>query len=227
MLNETASYYATLPFWELVAVFTALAYVILAAKQNIWCWPAALISTTIYTVIFYEVYLWMDSLLQIYYFVMAIYGWYCWRNVSSLSQTNKVQQGSESSNKALPVSSWPLICHIKAICILAAISLGLGFFMASNTPTDFPYLDSLTTVFAVYATYLVAQKVLENWLYWVAIDALSIYLYIEKGLMPTAVLFVLYTGIALAGYFVWRKNYVEQQTSKNQNDTSLENVADA
>lgn len=219
MLAESANYYLSLPFWELIAVFSALIYVVLAAKQNIWCWPAALVSTVIYTVIFYEVYLWMDSLLQIYYFAMAIYGWYCWRhlgtakNETSLTGVNK----ERNANSDLAISSWALATHIKAIIILGIISLALGYFMASNTPTHFPYLDSLTTVFAVFATYLVAQKVLENWLYWVAIDALSIYLYIEKGLNPTALLFILYTVIAIIGYFTWRKNYIS--TNRNENDS--------
>ena len=69
-VDTVLSYFTTLPLWELIAVFTALTYTILAAKGNIWCWPAALISTAIYTVIFYDVYLWMDSFLQVYYLGM-------------------------------------------------------------------------------------------------------------------------------------------------------------
>ena len=79
--------------------------------------------------------------------------------------------------------------------------------MANYTPADFPYLDTFTTVFAVFATYLVTQKVLENWLYWVVIDAVSIYLYQAKDLMPTVVLFSLYTVIATFGYFKWQNLY--------------------
>lgn len=197
-MTEIYQYFTQLPLWELIAVISALAYVVLAAKENIWCWPAALVSTMIYSVIFYDVYLWMDSLLQVYYVVMAIYGWYCWQHLV------KSDQGAQQ------IQSWSFILHLKVCAILFVISLGVGWLMASYTPTDFPYLDSATTVFAVFSTYLVAKKVLENWLYWVVIDAVSIYLYIEKGLMPTAALFVLYVFMATYGYFQWlakhRKN---------------------
>ncbi len=198
MLEQTLKYFTELPLWELLAVIAALFYVVLAAKENIWCWPAALVSTVIYTVIFYDVYLWMDSLLQVYYIAMAIYGWYCWRT----SKTDVLE-----STAGQKIQTWSLIVHVKYAMVLTAISLALGWFMATFTPADFPYLDSLTTVFAVFSTYLVAKKVLENWLYWIAIDALSIYLYIEKGLQPTAVLFVLYVFIAAIGYYYWYRKY--------------------
>jgi nicotinamide mononucleotide transporter len=195
-MSEILHYYWQLPHWELIAVFTALLYVVLAAKENIWCWPAALISTMIYTVIFYDVFLWMDSLLQVYYLAMAVYGWFCWRKVSTSRDTKKGTQ--------LKIQSWSLILHVKVVIILTGISFSVGWLMDSYTPTDFPYIDSATTVFAVFATYLVTKKVLENWLYWIVIDAVSIYLYIEKGLLPTAVLFGLYVVLASYGYIKWQ-----------------------
>jgi len=197
---ETYQYFSQLPLWELIAVFTSIAYVVLAAKENIWCWPAALISTVIYTVIFYDVYLWMDSLLQVYYLIMAVYGWYCWRQHIS-------NQHSAKQQPVLKIQSWPLVLHLKVIFVLTIVSLFVGWLMANYTPTSFPYLDSATTVFAVFATYLVAKKVLENWLYWIVIDLVSIYLYIEKGLVPTAALFILFVIMASYGYLKWLAKY--------------------
>lgn len=208
-LQAALSNFADLPFWELLAVITSLLYVVLAAKENVWCWPAALVSTVIYTVIFYDVYLWMDALLQIYYLAMAIYGWYCWNKTApTVQNTSNNSQGS-----LLAIQSWPLLFHIKIIVLLTACSLATGWLMDNYTPTDFPYLDSATTVFAVFATYLVTKKVLETWLYWVVIDAVSIYLYIEKGLQPTVILFTLYVIIAIAGYVIWQRNYKKSQYS--------------
>jgi nicotinamide mononucleotide transporter len=92
--------------------------------------------------------------------------------------------------------------------------LVLGYVIANYTPAAFPYLDTFTTVFAVFATYLVTQKVLENWLYWVVIDAISIYLYIEKGLIPTTVLFIIYVIIAAYGYFKWQAIYRQSKANK-------------
>lgn len=202
LLQVTVNYFTGLPFWELLAVLSALIYVVLAAKENIWCWPAALVSTVIYTVIFYDVYLWMDSLLQVYYLVMALYGWYCWRKVLPLDNTKP-----DAFELAQTIQTWSLLFHAKVIVLLTACSLTIGWLMASYTPTDFPYLDATTTVFAVFATYLVTKKVLENWLYWIVIDVVSIYLYLEKGLQPTAVLFGLYVVMAIVGYALWYGKY--------------------
>lgn len=198
-MSDFFSYYAQLPLLEWFGVLAALLYVIFAACQNILCWPAALVSTILYTYIFYDVYLWMDSLLQVYYIIMALYGWYCWTKVDI--------------NKPTIISTWPWKKHLNINMVLIVISFGLGYLMANYTPTDFPYLDSFTTVFAVFTTYLVTQKVLENWLYWIVIDAASIFIYFEKSLEPTAYLFILYVGLACFGYLRWLANYKAQQSN--------------
>lgn len=192
-------YLAMLPWLELVAMLLSLAYVVLAARGSIWCWPAAFIGTAIYTVIFYDVSLLMDSALNVYYLIMAVYGYWIWqKNAQSQRQQNTLP---------LAIVSWQTNWHMKACVILTIISFILGYVMANNTTASFPYLDTFTTVFAVFATYLVAQKVLENWLYWIVIDAISIYLYIEKGLIPTTVLFIINVIIAVYGYFKWQSIY--------------------
>lgn len=199
LLASFVDYSASLPWLELIAMLLALAYVILAAVGSIWCWPAAFISTALYTVIFYDVLLLMDSALNVYYLVMAVYGFWVWQKDASTNQN--------PNNLALTIVSWQLSFHIKACLFLTVVSVGLGYIMANYTPADFPYLDTFTTVFAVFATYLVTQKVLENWLYWVVIDAVSIYLYQAKDLMPTVVLFSLYTVVATFGYLKWQNLY--------------------
>lgn len=203
-------YFSSLPLLELTAVLTSLLYVVLAAKGNVWCWPAAFISTVIYTAIFYDVYLWMDSLLQVYYLFMAVYGWFCWRNGNQQQVTAITKQVNIEQASAAPIQSWSINFHIKAITLLSLLSMVLGYLMATYTPAHFPYFDSATTVFAIFATYMVAKKVLENWLYWVVIDLVSIYLYQRKELTPTAVLFGLYAVIAAYGYYHWKKTFRAQ-----------------
>ncbi len=152
----------------------------------------------------------MDSALNIYYLVMAVYGYLAWQKNTSTSTA----QNQPTKNAPLAIISWSGNRHLKICLILTITSLVVGYIIANYTPASFPYLDTFTTVFAVFATYLVTQKVLENWLYWVVIDALSIYLYIEKGLIPTTVLFIIYVIIAAYGYFKWlaiyRRSKVEQ-----------------
>jgi len=199
-MNIVFNYLSSLPLLELTAMLLSLAYVTLAARGSLWCWPAAFISTAIYSVIFYDVLLLMDSALNIYYLIMAIYGYWAWTNGQSQS--------------SIKVITWKINCHLKVIASLIIIALGLGYIMANYTPAHFPYLDSLTTTFAIFATYLVTQKVLENWLYWIVIDLASIYLYIEKDLLPTAILFIIYIIIAVYGYIKWRSLYQNNNLSQ-------------
>ena len=182
--------------WEIIAVVLAIAYLLLAVKQNLWCWVAAFFSTLIYSVLFFDVSLLMDSALNVYYLVMAVYGWYSWK-YGNLLQTQQ----------SLKVNSYDIKKHIKIIIILSVISLIFGFIMSSYTSADFAYLDSATTVFAVFTTYMLTKKVLENWIYWIIIDALSIYIYINKGFYLTAVLFAFYTILAFVAYKKWKEEY--------------------
>ena len=101
--TEIVTYFTTLPVLELIAVVASLLYVVLAAKGNLWCWPAAILSTVLYTVIFYDVYLWMDSALQLYYLLMAVYGWLCWRKnaVASDLENNGTSAAPRINSKVL------------------------------------------------------------------------------------------------------------------------------
>jgi len=173
----------------------AIVYILLAIRQNIWCWPAAFFSTLIYSILFFDVSLLMDSALNVYYLIMAIYGWYSWK------------YGGKLQEKELEVTSYGLSKNIKIILILTVISFAFGYVMANYTSADFAYVDSFTTVFAVFTTYMLAKKVLENWIYWIVIDAISIYIYIEKGLNLTAILFVIYTVLAFVAYKKWKEEY--------------------
>lgn len=214
LLLTLSDYLTNLPWLELVAMLLALAYIVLAAQGSLWCWPAAFISTALYTVIFYDVLLLMDSALNAYYLVMAVYGYWVWHK----NMPTNTEGGSATKSPPLAIVSWSLNIHVKACMTLTVISFVLGYLIANYTPATFPYLDTFTTVFAIFATYLVTQKVLENWLYWVIIDAVSIYLYIEKGLIPTTVLFIIYVIIATYGYFKWQALY--KQTNAKNIDTS-------
>jgi nicotinamide mononucleotide transporter len=202
---------------EWIAMLLSLAYVLLAARGSIWCWPAAFISTALYTYIFYEYLLLMDSALNTYYLIMAVYGYWAWRKNAKdeLATTNTALSGNAKQEKTFIVVSWQMSWHLKACAILAVISTGWGYIMANYTPADFAYLDTFTTVYAVFATYLITQKVLENWIYWIVIDFVSIYLYVQKALYPTTLLFIIFVGVAFYGYAQWKKLLVNKQPNIN------------
>ena len=127
----------------------------------------------------------------------AVPSWWQWRLRSSDKNEVSIQVWSLSRHGVVAIS----------VCMLVSIS---GYLLEENTSAALPYLDSLTTWGAVITTYMVAHKVLENWLYWLLIDGVSIYLYIDRGLYFTALLFVVYIVIAVFGYFHWRALYREK-----------------
>jgi nicotinamide mononucleotide transporter len=204
ILSHVIIYFQQLPWLELIAMVFSLAYVFLAAKGSLWCWPAAFISTALYSYIFYDVLLLMDSALNAYYLVMAVYGYWQW---------SKNTNSQQDSSATLVIVSWSASWHIKICLGLAILASTVGYFMATYTQADFAYLDTFTTVYALFATYLVTQKVLENWLYWIVIDVVSIYLYIEKGLVPTTVLFIILVIVACYGYLKWLTLYKKSAIS--------------
>lgn len=185
---------------ELIAVVLGIAYLLLAARENILCWYAAFISTAIYILLFWDVSLYMESALQVYYVAMAIYGWWQWRG------------GDRTTNK-LAIRTLSRKQHsvaIGSVIILATIN---GYLLNRYTDAALPYLDAFTTWGAVLTTWMVAKKILENWLYWIVIDSLSIYLYLERGLALTAVLFALYVLLCFFGYAKWLNHYRQQSVN--------------
>ena len=189
-----------LSYWEVIAVILGIAYLVLAMRQNSLCWYAAFGSTAIYTWLFFDVSLLMESALSLYYLVMAVYGWYVWNKGS----------GDPTDSKSLPVITWNKKQHgltIISVCILSLVS---GYLLSNHTSAALPYLDSFTTWGAVITTYMVAKKVLENWIYWIVIDTLAIYLYIDRELYLTALLMGIYVVLAFIGFKAWNKSYHSQ-----------------
>ncbi|WP_016954512.1 nicotinamide riboside transporter PnuC [Catenovulum agarivorans] len=212
LFNSIANEVLAMNWLELIAVIASLAYVILAGKSNIWCWPAAMLASGIYCYIFLDVNLFMDSALQVYYIAMAVYGWLQWRQIAfSLDDEEATVIEDEHPDDVAPVQSWPLQLHFKLIAVLSLVSLVLGYVMENYTQADFAYLDTFTTVFSVYATYLIAIRLLETWLYWVVIDIAGLYIYSEKSLNLTMLLFAGYTVLAAWAYWQWRTLYQQQQ----------------
>ncbi|MEY3018215.1 MAG: hypothetical protein RL336_1350 [Pseudomonadota bacterium] len=174
---------------ELVAMLLALLYLVLAIMEKRACWVAAFLSTAMYTLVFWDVSLLMESALQIYYMAMAIYGWWYWH----------------SDDAQAPIVRWPARQHITVFLAVLGASAVSGVLLDNYTTAALPYLDAFTTWASIVTTWMVARKVLENWLYWVVIDAASIYLYVARDLYITAWLFVLYVVLACVGYWQWKR----------------------
>jgi len=184
---------AALSWVDWVVTITALIYVILAARENIWCWFWGIISCSLWAYASFTFYdLWLDAILQVFYVIMAFAGIYQWRY-------------SRQAGDDLPITRMKTQNHALVLAGGIALAWIFGALFDEYTPAAATYLDAVTTIFSVIATFLLVRKRLENWLYWIAIDGLYSYLYFSRGAYLFALLMVLYTGIALAAYFRWRK----------------------
>lgn len=194
--------------WENLAVVLAIAYLLLILFEQRIAWICAFISTSIYILLFWKVYLFMDAALNVYYLAMAVYGWLQWSK-------------QKDSGKSVKIHSWPWQKHLLAITGIILVSGISGYILTNNTEAAWPYIDSLTTWASVFTTVLVARKVLENWLYWIVIDGISVFVYLERGLTSTAYLFAAYVVIVIIGWFKWRK-MMNNETSNRVNSATTQ-----
>ena len=185
---------------EYGAVAFAVAYLVLAIRQSVWCWPAALISAVLSTILFFDARLLMESGLQLFYAAIAVYGWYQWT------------RGDHGHGVVIRLWRWRR--HVLVIAgILVASSVCA--WALSGTRQVMPFVDSFTTVAAVVTQYMVAKKVLENWLYWFVIDSVSIYLYVSRDLYLYAGLFVVYLILIVIGFRQWLSDWrLQHATSR-------------
>ena len=193
-LESILDAFSVMPAWEIVAVVFGIAYVLLAAKESLWAWFFGFFSTLIYTILFWDGALLFSSLLNFYYMVMAVYGFTLWRK-------DKV------SSKELIITSWSFYKNTRLIITGTMIALVVGYLSSTYTIANFAYLDSFVMTFSVIATWMLANKILENWLFWIAIDTAAVVLYWKSGYHATIVLFMFYIILAVYGYFSWKKAF--------------------
>jgi len=192
-LQGITSAFAQMSGWEVFAVILGMTYVILAAKESQWAWPFAFFSTLIYTILFWDGALISSSVLNFYYMAMAIYGFILWKE--------------DEEGARLSISTLALKQHILIIASGLVGSVVLGYLSETYLGARFAYLDAFVMVFSGITTWMMAKKVLENWLYWMIIDSTAIVLYFKSGYLATIVLFVLYVVLAFYGYASWRKRF--------------------
>jgi len=191
-LQSIIDAFSAMPIWELLAVVFGIAYILLAAKESLWTWLFAFMGTLIYTILFWNSALLSSSLLNFYYMGMAIYGFVLWRSGGKNGEELEITQWSVKKNIFLILSGF----------IIATI---VGYLSDTYTNAQFAYLDTFVMVFSVLATWMLANKVLENWIYWIVVDSAAVVLYWQSGYIATIVLFVLYVILAFYGYASWRK----------------------
>jgi len=181
---------------EAIAVAAGLVYVVLILRRNRWGWVAGALSSSIYIVIAARARLPMQSLLQMYYVGMAVYGWFSWKR-------NAEQEEGR-------IFRWPLLRHLLVALVILVASAASARVLAAETRAAWPLLDSLATWISLVATWLLARSVLENWVYWIAADLIMVGLFLQQGLQFTAGLFVAYIIVSGLGLRSWLARYRRQ-----------------
>ena len=181
---------------EWLAVVSSIIYVILAAKRLILCWLFAFIGSALFVYLCYIGDLYIESILQLFYVVMAVVGWVSWKK-------------SESENSS--IKKWGMNYHFLNIVLSGVVAFILGYIFDNYTNQASPYVDAFTTCYSLSATFMVTRKILGNWIYWIIIDLVSIYLYAQRDYNLTAVQYGLFTILAVFGFIAWLNEYKLQK----------------
>lgn len=193
-------------FWgnkiEVLGAILGLLYIFFSIRQHILTWATGLLTSLLYTVVFFESGFYADMGLQVYYVFISIYGWYYWLKGDKLK--------TEEDDKQVPVKKIPRTVLIKSAVATILIYFMLLFILTRFTNSTVPIMDSLTTAFSITATWMLAKKYIEHWIIWIFVDIVSAGLYVYKNLWPTVILFLVYTAMAVIGYFEWKKDLTKQ-----------------
>jgi nicotinamide mononucleotide transporter len=186
---------------EWVAFSFGVLYVVLMAWERTAAWTSALISSLAYVYVCFTTDLFLESFLQLFYAGMGIYGWISW--------------SKRSSEDWIPIH-WRLKNHLVFLLIGLVLSFVVGLFFDLRTAQVNPYMDAGITVFSLTATFLSVKKVVENWYYWLVIDAFSLYLYGSQSLYVSALLFLIYMVFSVVGLVKWKGRMTSELKMKNE-----------
>lgn len=190
MPDFVSSYLSNATAPEIGALVFGVAYVALAARGNVLCWPAGILASGLSIVIAARSNYLADVVKESYYVAMGFYGWFFWTQKTADDAVHPITTRSVAFNTRLIVAG-------------AALSVLVGYYF-STLGSSLPYLDAATTVFAFSTTWLVARRILENWLYWIVINTAGIYMYVRTGAYFFSLLLALYTVFAVLGYVRWK-----------------------
>ncbi len=188
-------------WFEFVATITGIICVYLQTKEKSWAWPFGIVSVSLLSIIFYNNKLLSDFILHIIFLILNIYGWWSWSNRDSTN--NNVKATSTLNHKNL----------IKWMATVAFLFPIWGWLMNKYFDASLAYIDAFTTVGSLVAQYLLAQKVIENWIFWIVVDIICIGVYFYKDLYFVSFLFFVYLILCTYGWYSWKKEMAATETA--------------
>jgi nicotinamide mononucleotide transporter len=188
---------------EWVATAFGVACVILTIRQSVWCWPTGLVQVFLYIFVFAQARLYSDVILHVIYVLLGIYGWWKWTHGAG-------ERGT------LPVARTGAAVAFMWTAVGVAATILIGAAMRGFTNADRPFWDAAVLALSLIAQWLMARKVLESWLFWIAVDVLAIGLYAAKALYPTAGLYTVFLVLAITGFFEWKRSMTTRRDAAGQ-----------
>jgi nicotinamide mononucleotide transporter len=185
------------PLTEALGFVTGAACVYLVVKQNIWNFPIGIANNIFFLILFGQSRLYGDAGLQIVYLGLGVQGWYNW-----------LYGGKERTPLKIVRVSWRILLWLSVAIVVTTWLLMLALTAVSGSA---PLLDAFTTALSLAAQYLLNRKAIESWLLWIVVDVLYIYLYITRGLHLTAMLYLVFIGLCIAGYLSWQQTLQEEE----------------
>ncbi len=181
---------------EYAAVALNLLFLVLLMREKIACWPVGIVASLLFIWIWIDARLYSEAILYSYYVIVGVFGWWRWKG-----------RGDEGP---LRIRTWGVLAHVAAVVVGVLLTLALGTFFERTTDAAQSYADALSTIFSFIATYMEAQKILSTWIFWIAINAFSIWLYASRGKLPSAGMMVVYALLSVIGWRMWTRSYRSQ-----------------
>lgn len=182
---------------EVIALIFSIVYIFLSINQRLSTWIFGFLCSLLYVVVFFQTRFYAGMGLQVYYAVISIYGWFSWKHGKSASDAGL--EVTRTTGKMLRV----------IFAVSFALFLVIYILLKKHTDSPIPLPDAFTTSFSLAATWMLARKKLEHWILWIFIDVASVAMFLYREMYPTVILFVIYTIMAVAGYFRWKKSMIK------------------
>lgn len=186
---------------EYFGVISGLLYLFLEIKQHKSMWVVGFLTSLVYVFVFLNAKIYADMGLQAYYVAISVYGFFQWTR--QLHSDNKGNSG-QTDEQILYTHLTPALTFV-TISSLSILFIGIWYFLSHFTDSPIPIGDAFTTAVGIVATWMLARRIIEHWIFWVIINFISVYLYYLRGLYPTMLLYVFYALLAIAGYYNWKK----------------------
>jgi len=191
---------------EFIGTLLGLISVFLAARANIFTWPTGILNAIFFLVIFFQIHLYSDMFLQMYFCGMGVYGWFSWK-YKAAHQQSAIRTLSNADRLRLAM----LIATVTLLIGTLISQIHLILPQIFDHPATYPYIDTFIAISSILATILLARRIFETWVLWVTVDVTSIGLYSVKGVKLIAIEFIIFLCLAMLGVFSWYRLWKEKE----------------